>query len=205
MEGLLGMFVGIFKKIFRVLKEGIKVFMEAWPILFGKESKNMTSAQKGDAIIKILGGSAVALCGIGIDMLLDKLSFIPEWLRGPIATLLTGLASALMFYALDKADLFNVKADRRNQRINEIFDERIKDIETNTRNFERAATEALRKQMVQYNNIMENLKNSIATGNMSKIGNECIILAGFLGTELGYTNLEEFDKKRKNNNLNWNF
>ena len=204
-EGLLSMFVGIFKKIFRVLKEGIKVFMEAWPILFGKESKKMTAAQKGDAIIKILGGSAVALCGIGIDMLLEKLGFIPEWARGAIATLLSGLASALMFYALDKADLFNVKADRRNQRINEIFDERIRDIETNTRNFERIATEALRKQMIQYNTIMENLKNSIAIGNMSNVGNECIILAGFLGTELGYTNLEEFDKRRKNNNLNWNF
>ena len=204
-EGLLGMFVGIFKKIFRVLKEGIKVFMEAWPILFGKESKNMTAAQKGDAIIKILGGSAVALCGIGIDMLLDKLGFIPEWLRGPVATLLSGLASALMFYALDKADLFNVKAEQRNQRIDEIFNERIKDIEENTHNFERTATETLRKQMNQFNTAMENLKNSIAKGNMSNVGNECIILAGFLGTELGYTNLEEFDIKRKNNNLNWNF
>ena len=52
---------------------------------------------------------------------------------------------------------------------------------------------------------MENLKNSIAKGNMTSVGNNCIGLAGFLGIELGYTNLDEFDKKRKNNNLNWKF
>ena len=200
-EGLIGMFVGIFKKIFRLLKEGVKIFMEAWPVLFGKESKNKTAAQKGDAIVKILGGSAVALCGIGIDMLLEKLSFIPEWLRGAVSTLLTGLASALMFYALDKADLFNVKADQRNKRIDEIFDERINDIKEKTRNFEEAATETLKEQVIQFNSLMSGLKSNLTKGEMLAVDNELLGLSRYLGFEVGYANLEDFNKKR--NDLNW--
>lgn len=200
-EGLIGMFVGIFKKIFRLLKEGVKIFMEAWPVLFGKESKNMTSAQKGDAIVKILGGSAVALCGIGIDMLLEKLGFIPDELRGVISTMLTGLASALMFYALDKADLFNVKADQRNKRIDEIFDERINDIKEKTRNFEEAATETLKEQVIQFNSLMNGLKSNLTKGEMLAVDNDLLGLSRFLGFELGYTSHEDF--KEKQNNLNW--
>ena len=189
------MFVGIFKKIFRVLKEGIKVFMEAWPILFGKESKNMTSAQKGDAIIKILGGSVVALCGIGIDALLESLGYIPEWARGAVATLLSGLASALMFYALDKADLFNVKADQRNQRIDEIFIERIKEVEENTLGFKEIATKAYKEQVIQFDSIMENLKNSISIGNILDVDKRLVELANVLGIPM---RLEDYKYKPKN-------
>ena len=200
-EGLIGMFVGIFKKIFRLLKEGVKIFMEAWPVLFGKESKNMTAAQKGDAIVKILGGSAVALCGIGIDMLLEKLGFIPEWLRGAVSTLLTGLASALMFYALDKADLFNVKADQRNKRIDEIFDERINDIKEKTRNFEETATETLKEQVVQFNTLLSGIKNNLTKGDILAVDKDLLDISRYLGFEVGYTSLEDFKVKR--NNLNW--
>ena len=196
-EGLLSMFVGIFKKIFRVLKEGIKAFMEAWPILFGKESKNMTAAQKGDAIIKILGGSAVALCGIGIDMLLDKLAFIPEELRGVVTTLLSGLASTLMFYALDKADLFNVKADQRNQRIDEIYIERIKDTTENTQGFEEIATKAYKEQVIQFESMMENLRNSIAIGSMLEVNKTLVGLANFLGIPMEHTPEEYKYKPQK--------
>ena len=52
--------------------------MQVYPILFGKESKQMTKAQKGDAIVKILGGSVVSLCGIGIEMLLKQGRFPPK-------------------------------------------------------------------------------------------------------------------------------
>ncbi len=33
----------------------------------------MTPAQKGDAIIKLIGGSVVAIAGIGIEALLAKI------------------------------------------------------------------------------------------------------------------------------------
>ena len=181
-EGLIGMFVGIFKKIFRLLKEGVKVFIEAWPVLFGKESKNKTAAQKGDAIIKILGGSAVALCGIGIDWLLDNYaSMLPEWSRGAISTLITGLASALTFYALDRADLFNVKADKRNQRIDEIFQERINDIEESTNCFEKVATETLRRQTIEFNSIMNDIRSNYANEDIKSVNRGLLALSHFLG------------------------
>ena len=69
-EGIIGMFVGVFKKILRVIKEGVKIGMQAYSTLFGEESKNKSAAEKGDAIVKLLGGSVVALCGIGINALL---------------------------------------------------------------------------------------------------------------------------------------
>ena len=201
-EGLISMFVSILKKIFRLLKEGIKVFMEVWPILFGKESKHMTKAQKGDAIVKILGGSVVSLCGIGIEMLLDKVGCLPDWLRGAVSTLLSGLASALMFYALDKADLFNVKANLRNQRIDEIFSERIKSIERNTHEFDSVATEALKNQIIEFNTLMSSLKSSLSSNDLSNINSHLLELSQFLGLNLGYTNQKEFENKYIT--LNWN-
>ena len=179
-EGIIGMFVGVFKQILRVLKEGIKAFMNAWPILFGKNSNTMTAAQKGDAIVKILGGSAVALCGIGIDALLEKIG-LPEMIRGAISTLLSGLASVLMFYVLDKADLFNVKADLRNQRINEIFQARIDDIRERTCNFQQAALETLRDQKLKFKEIESSFNKEVLSGNFNAINNKLNELENFLG------------------------
>ena len=106
-----------------------------------------------------------------------------------------------MFYALDKADLFNVKADQRNKRIDEIFDERINDIKEKTRNFEEAATETLKEQVIQFNSLMSGLKSNLTKGEMLAVDNELLGLSRYLGFEVGYANLEDFNKKR--NDLNW--
>ncbi len=201
-EGLIGMFAGMFRSVFRLLKEGIKVFMNVWPVLFGKKSKDMTPAQKGDAILKILGGSVIGFCGIAIDMQLAKLAFIPDYLRGGISTLLSGLASALMFYALDKADLFNVKADQRNQRIDEIFSERIKDLEESTHNFDTVLTEKLKRQKSEFNTLMGSIDNCFANNDLSSAHKKIRDLFHFLGYDLGYTDLEDFKNKEKE--VNWN-
>lgn len=39
----------------------------------------MTTAQKGDAIVKLLGGSVIAICGIGIEALLNKIGVTEPW------------------------------------------------------------------------------------------------------------------------------
>ncbi len=183
-EGLLGMFVGIFKKIFKVLKEGVKVFVQTWPILFGEQSKVMSTSEKGDAILKLLGGSVVALCGIGIDMLLEKTSFIPEDLRGMIATMLTGLASILLFYALDKADLFNVKEEKRRNRIHEVFAERIKDIKEATDEMNERTMEIIKKQRFKFNELMEYFNNAALKKDYKSLNEIVIKQAVFLGTNL---------------------
>ena len=157
-EGIIGMFVGVFKKILRVLKEGVKIGMQAYSTLFGEESKNKTAAEKGDAIVKLLGGSVVALCGIGINTLLEKLPMLNEEGREVISTLLSGLASILLFYALDKADLFNVKKDKREQRLNEVFEMRIAEIKENTSSFENAACEAIKNSYLKSREILTQIR-----------------------------------------------
>ena len=157
-EGIIGMFVGVFKKILRVIKEGVKIGMQAYSTLFGEESKNKTAAEKGDAIVKLLGGSVVALCGIGINALLEKLPMLNEEGREVISTLLSGLASILLFYALDKADLFNVKKDKREQRLNEVFEMRIAEIKENTSSFENAACEAIKNSYLKSREILTQIR-----------------------------------------------
>lgn len=157
-EGIIGMFVGVFKKILRVIKEGVKIGMQAYSTLFGEESKNKIAAEKGDAIVKLLGGSVVALCGIGINALLEKLPMLNEEGREVISTLLSGLASILLFYALDKADLFNVKKDKREQRLNEVFEMRIAEIKENTSSFEDAACEAIKNSYLKSREILTQIR-----------------------------------------------
>ena len=193
-EGLIGMFVGIFKKIFKVLKEGTKVFVQAWPVLFGEQSKTMTASQKGDAILKLLGGSVVALCGIGIDMLLEKIQFIPEDFRSVFSVLLSGLASVLVFYALDKADLFNVKKERRQARVKEVFDERIKEIREATSNFNETVAETIKNQKIEFAEITKQLSDAISSQDYSAINKAFEKQAAFLGIQLDEVNL----KDRKN-------
>lgn len=161
LEGLIGMFVGMFQKIFKVLKEGVKVFVQTWPILFGEQSKNMSPRQKGDALIKLLGGSVVALCGIGLNLWLNNVAFIPEDFKGVISTMATGLASVILFYALDKADLFNVKEEKRKERVREIFSERIKDIQEKTSIMNNETVERLRIQKMEFMHLINSFDDAI--------------------------------------------
>lgn len=159
-EGIIGMFVGIFKNILRVIKEGFKIGVQAFSILFGADSKNKTANEKGDAIVKLLAGSVVALCGIGINSLLEKIPMLNEEGREVVSTLLSGLASILLFYALDKADLFNVKKDKREKRLNEVFEMRIAEIKENTSSFENAACEAIKKSYLKSREILTQIRLS---------------------------------------------
>ncbi|MBR6840857.1 MAG: hypothetical protein IKM77_00935 [Prevotella sp.] len=196
-EGLIGMFVGIFKKIFKVLKEGTKIFVQAWPVLFGEQSKTMTTAQKGDAILKLVGGSVCALCGIGIDMMLEKLQFIPEDFRSVFSVILSGLASVLVFYALDKADLFNVKKERRENRIKEVFEERIKEIQEATGTFNEVVIETIRKQRLEFSEITNQLKDAISSNDYKAINVALQKQAAFLGVQLDVVDVKD------RNNIKW--
>jgi hypothetical protein len=199
-EGIIGMFVGIFKQILKVLKEGIKVFVQAWPILFGEQSKQMTSRQKGDAILKLVAGSMIALLGISIDALLEQAK-IPEDFRGVVSVLLAGLTSAIVFYALNKADLFGVKKEQREQRIKEIFDERINDIKNTTCSLKTSVIETLRKQREEFASITKQISDAMSNNDYQELNTALCKHAEFLGIPLQYTTIEEIHKNR--NTLNW--
>lgn len=203
LEGILGMFVGIFKHAFRIIKEGIKIMMQSYSVLFGENANKSTLAEKGDAILKIFGASAAAFCGIWIDSMLEKLPVIPESLRGSISTLLSGLASMLVFYLLDKADVFNVKAEKRNTRIKELFDERINDIQQATNNMNEIVIEKMRQYSLESRQILNRFSEAIENSDYSTASKETLALARFLKIDLGYNNFYEFNEQRKKGTINW--
>ncbi|WP_203462563.1 hypothetical protein [Bacteroides xylanisolvens] len=203
-EGIIGMFVGIFKQAFRIIKEGIKIMTQSYNVLFGSNAKTSTPAEKGDAILKIFGASAAALCGIWIDSMLEKTPIIPESLRGVISTLLSGLASMLVFYLLDKADIFNVKADRRNARIKELFEERINEIRQATQSMNEAVIEKMRQSTLESRLILDRFSKSMEKSDFTDASYEVLALAKNLNIVLDYNNFSEFKNENNNGTINWN-
>ena len=168
-EGLIGMFVGIWKQALKVLKEGIKVMIQAWTICFGKASKDRSAAEKGDAIVKLVGGSLMTLCGIGINVLLQRMGWVDENTRVLVSSLLSGIASILFFYLLDKADLFNVKKQQRENRIREIFEMRIQEVKERTAAFDDAVTERIRETYMKSKMLLDQITESAKNDDFNKV------------------------------------
>lgn len=98
----------------------MNILMQSGKVLFGKDSEQMSLAEKGDAIIKIVGGGVIAICGIGLESLMNKLSILEPW-SIVLSTMLSGIASVIFMTMLDKMDLFNAKAEKRQKRIDDIL------------------------------------------------------------------------------------
>jgi hypothetical protein len=160
----------------------------------------MTPAQKGDAIIKILGGSVIAICGIGIEALLNKIGVPDPW-SVVLSTMLSGIVSTLFMLLLDKIDLFSVKAEKRRMRIEEIFDERINDIKEAESTLNSAAIEKMSEQSLQFTAIKINIWDGIESNNIDSINSGLFKLASFMQIDLGYTNQNEFVEKFDNGEL----
>lgn len=190
-EGIISLFIGVFRQVLRLVKEGIKIFAQSAKILFGKDAKQMTASQKGDAIIKILGGSVIAISGIGIEALLNKIG-IGRPFSVVISTLLSGIASALFMYVLDKVDLFSVKPEQRRDRIREIFNERIATIKTAANDFNIVAIETLQKQQEQFTKIEEDIQFALETDNIALINPGLYDMAELFNVDLPYSNTDEF-------------
>lgn len=193
-EGIISLFVGIFKQVLKVVKEGVKILVQSGKVLFGKQSNQMSAAEKGDAIIKIIGGSVIAICGIGIEALLNKIGLPAPW-SIILSTMLSGIASAMFMLLLDKIDLFSVKAEKRRKRIEEIFNARIKDIQDAEQTFDAAAIETMRQQKMQFIAIEKNINGAINKNDISSINAGLFKLADFMDVDLGYRNQAEFAEK----------
>lgn len=190
-EGIISLFVGMLKQILKLVKEGVKIFAQSSKILFGKDAQGKSPAEKGDAIIKLIGGSVIAVAGIGIEALLNKLGIGEPW-SVVLATMLSGIASALFMYILDKVDLFSVKAQKRHNRIIEIFDERIKDIEEAAQTCNVIALEAFKNQREQFEEISAQIDAGIQSDNIISINEGLYKMASFMRVELPYSNSDEF-------------
>lgn len=193
-EGIISLFVGIFKQVLKVVKEGVRILAQSGKVLFGKQSHQISAAEKGDAIVKIIGGGVIAICGIGIEALLNKIGLPAPW-SVILSTILSGIASAMFMLLLDKIDLFSVKAEKRRKRIEEIFDARIKDIQDAEQTFDAAAIETMRQQKLQFIAIEKNINDAINKNDISSINTGLFELAGFMNVDLGYRNQTEFVDK----------
>lgn len=190
-EGIISLFVGVFKNVLKLLKEGFKIFVSAAKVLFGENSKSMSAAQKGDAIIKLIGSSVIAISGIAIESFIAKIPLLSTW-SVELSTIMSGIGSALFIYILDKADLFSVKAEKRKERINEIFNEKIKDIQQATDGFNKIAAEKLYKQRMDYDKILGDIILGLNGNNIEKINQGLYEMAVFFNIKLPYNNTAEF-------------
>lgn len=190
-EGIISLFVGMLKQVLKILKEGVKILVGSVQILFGKNAKAMSPAQKGDAIIKLIGGSVIAISGVALESLLNKIGIGDPW-SVVLSTMLSGIASALFMYILNKADLFSTKAERRYERVKEIFDERIKDVQEATELFDRVALETMKEQRLQFESIQEEINTGLESNDIDSINTGLYKLADFMKVDLSYSNTKEF-------------
>ena len=190
-EGIISLFVGMLKQVLKILKEGVKIIVGSVQILFGKNAKAMSPAQKGDAIIKLIGGSVIAISGVALESLLNKIGIGEPW-SVVLSTRLSGIASALFMYILNKADLFSTKAEKRYERVKEIFDERIKDVQEATELFDRVALETMKEQRLQFESIQEEINTGLESNDIDSINTGLYKLADFMKVDLPYSNTKEF-------------
>ena len=197
-EGIIGLFVGIFRSVFKLIKEGIRIFVQAAKILWGKGAANRSPAEKGDAIVKLIGASVASLAGIGIDAMLSSIG-APKPLRVPLATMLSGIASALFMYLLDKADLFSVKAERRYQRIKEVFDARVADMKQDAAKFDSAITERLRNDMLEFAYLKQSVNKAAENHDVKLLDGVLTQMASFFAVKLPYSDAQSFVRFVKGN------
>ena len=192
-EGIIGLFVGMFRSVLKLIKEGIRIFIQAAKVLWGKNAAKMSPAEKGDAIVKLIGASVASLAGIGVDALLSSIG-APKMLHVPLATMLSGIVAAVFMYLLDKADLFGVKSDKRYARVKEIFDARVADMKADTAKFEVSVTERIRDSWVEYAYLNQKVNAAIDKHDIKQV--DCILgqMAAYFRVTLPYNDTQSFIK-----------
>ncbi|KII76345.1 hypothetical protein [Vibrio renipiscarius] len=117
LEGIVNCFVGIFKQVARMVKEGFKILLQIAPVL---KDANKTPAEKGDAILKLIATSASIFASIGIEAWLNSLGLGEPW-SIIVASILSAVVTALTLFLLDKMDLFGINKELKAQRVDEVL------------------------------------------------------------------------------------
>ena len=192
-EGIIGLFVGMFRSVLKVIKEGVRIFIQAAKILWGKNAAKMTPAEKGDAIVKLIGASVASIAGIGIEALLSNIG-TPKVLRIPLATMLSGIAAAVFMYLLDKVDLFGVKSDKRYARVKEVFEARVADMKADAARFDVAVTERMRASWMEYAYLNQRVGAAIGKHDIKGIASVLEQMATYFHVTLPYNDTRSFVK-----------
>lgn len=184
------MFAGIIKSIGRIVVNGIGTIIKAIKILLAPSSE-MSYAEKADAIVKIIGGIAGIFIGEIIDSSLSSIG-IPDFIKKVLKVITGGLSVALIGYALDKIDLFSVKKEVRMQRIEELFDIRLKEINNNVAEFINITNSIMDRQIKTLSEINSGFIKGIINKDIHSIEKSVEKFRGFSGANLSYSNDEEF-------------
>jgi hypothetical protein len=196
-EGILGLVTGIFKSITRIISEGFSAIVSAVKILCSA-SDAMSSAQKGDAIVKLLASTVTTFTVFYFSK--HIVSAIPdEFIQDVCLAIMSGVASTLVVYLIDKIDLFSVKYEKRSALVAEIFKERIATIKKNTDAFNAASVQELAAQKVAFKKIYEDFESGIdndfdVTGKVNSI-------ADFMHIDLKIRDTESFLDTLKRENI----
>ncbi len=194
-NGIVNAFVGLLKKILQVISEGFTAIVESIKILAKDKDdtgKIITSAQKADAIVKLLATTAVTVLGAYFEeSILGFMTGTPvEFLKDIIMVMLTGIAATVIVWLIDQADLFSVNGEKRLMRVKEVFELRIQTIKNNTDIFEKASIEVLAKQKLQFKKIASDM--DYAVENNLNINNSVYQMANFMHIDLQAKSTDDF-------------
>jgi hypothetical protein len=196
-EGVLGLVTGLFKSVMRIISEGFSALVSAFKIL-SKPAEEFSSAQKADAISKIFASTVVTFVIFYFESTI--LPYFPNdgFIKDICLSLLSGVASTIVVYLLDKVDLFSVKAELRTKRVKEVFEMRIQQIKENTDAFEHASIEALAKHKLQFRILAERLTKSIDGD--KNVNADVEGVAEFMKVDLKIKSTDDFWALLENNN-----
>lgn len=184
-NSVVDMFTGLLKSLLSIIMNGFLAIKEALSILL-KPNSEMTKAQKADAITKIIASAVVPVVFFAFEQNIGKVPII-----GDVLTLiLSGLTTTMVVWLLNEIDIFSVKSEKRMERIEEIFNIRVKTIKENTDAFEKAALEHLAKKRLQFHKIANGLQSAVLDG--SDVNSFVYGLADFMGIELSIKSTNEF-------------
>lgn len=189
-NGIINLFLGIYKIIGKAIIKGAKSLIEAFKICFGKDSEKLSKVEKADAILKVVGSLVTGIFGFLIEDFLDNA--MPDELSIPFSMIITGILITVVTYHLDKLDLFAVKAEKRHNAVKKIFDERIKDIKEAVELFDEKAVETIRKQQCLHSNISNSINQAFENDDIDLINENIQDLSKFFGVKLEYSTTNEF-------------
>lgn len=196
---LIGMITGIFKNIAKIIVNGFTAIVQAVKIMMAP-AEEMTFAQKADAVVKLVASTAVLFIGDVTKTLLTRVG-VPEKFVSIANAFLLGFVTAFIGYALDKIDIFGAKIDVRRQRINEIFNARIDEINNNAKDFRDNTLIILERQMKDFKGLQSNILKYINEDNHQAVLETSFEIAEFFDVDLEYNNTKEFVDYIDNNGL----
>ena len=188
---IIDLFFGLVKQILTLIKRGFPVVVSAIKVL---SDPKKSASEKGDAIVKLLGGLIISVVGGIIVSKLDGLDKLSPGLKNIIGALITGCGTLIFMSLLDKLDLFSTKAEKRAARIKEIFDARIADMEERAACMRVEVIELLGKQRRCFDALISGMETAIDSENVEDMVQYSYSLADFFKVELEYSNTEEFVK-----------